>query len=130
MVSAVPAFAGLGDAEGGSKREFDAYCGEIGKKCKVLFTEGKLIVNSKDSISKNQLVRYSTHPDFDCIVGAFSTSCRGSGSILLIYNEDGSEGSGTFIFVNRKAFEEFNRAVSAFCGGTCRPIGPSVKLEQ
>jgi len=32
LFSAVPAFAGLGDAEGGTNRKFDAYCGEKRKK--------------------------------------------------------------------------------------------------
>ena len=37
---------------------------------------------------------------------------------------------GTFIFTNRRTFDEFARALSAFCGGSCRPFGPSVRLES
>ena len=125
-ITSTPAFAGLGDAEGGTKREFDAYCGEIGKNCKVVFVEDRLVVNSKDSITKNQLRRFSSSSDFSC--DAFRT-CRGSGTFLVIYEENGVESSGTIIFVNKKTYDQFGFALSAFCGASCRPIGPSLKIE-
>jgi len=48
FVSPNAAFAGLGAAEEGTKRTFDAYCGEKGNDCKVEFTGERLTVNSTD----------------------------------------------------------------------------------
>ena len=125
-LSSLPALAGLGDAEGGTKREFDAYCGEIGKKCKIVFTGDKLIVNASDNITKNQLRKFSSSSDFWC--NAYG--CKGSGTFLIIYEEAGKESSGTIIFVNHKTYEQFAFALDAFCGSDCRPVGPSMKIEQ
>jgi hypothetical protein len=123
----LPSVAGLGDAEGGTKREFDAYCGKVGNNCKVLFTEDKLVVNGKDSISKSQMRSWSTSDEFIYFKSGYTT---GQGTTLIIYEENGKEGSGLIIFVNPKTYREFLFAVTAFCGAGCRPIGPSVKIEQ
>lgn len=124
----LPSVAGLGDAEGGTKREFDAYCGKTGNKCKVLFQDDKMIVNGKDSIAKSQIRSWSTFEDF--MYNQYGTVLKGEGTTLVIYEEDGKEGSGTIIFVNAKTYKEFIFAMKAFCGASCRPIGPSVKVEQ
>ena len=131
LVSAVPVSAGLGDAEGGTtNRTFDAYCGKKGNNCKVMFANDKLTVNQKDSISKGQILKYTVNPNFYCESGMFGEKCDGEGSVLVIYQEEGREGSGIFIFVHKKTFMEFVNAITAFCGAGCRPIGPSIKLEQ
>ena len=131
LVSPNDALAGLGAAEGGTKRTFDAYCGKKGNDCKVEFTGERLTVNSTDGIDKGQIVKYQFSQDFRCGNGLLTrNSCSGRGTALVIYNENGVEGSGTFIFTNRRTFEEFAGALSAFCGGSCRPIGPSVRLEN
>ena len=125
------ALAGLGAAEEGTKRTFYAYCGKKGNDCKVEFTGERLTVNSTDGIDKGQIVKHQFSQDFRCGTGLLTrNSCSGRGTTLVIYNEIGVEGSGTFIFTNRRAFEEFAGALSAFCGGSCRPLGPSVRLEN
>ena len=124
------ALAGLGAAEGGTNRSFDAYCGTPGNKCKVKFSSNRLTVNGNNGIDKGSIIRYQTSNDFWCTASVLQRNCRGSGQALVVYQEDGQEGSGTFVFVNHKAFDQFKAALSAFCGGSCRPIGPSVRIEE
>ena len=131
LITPPPTKAGLGAAEQGTKRTFDAYCGKKGNDCKVEFTNNRLTVNGIDGIDKGQIVKYEFSQNFLCGTGLLTrNSCSGRGTALVIYNEDGVEGSGTFIFTNRRTFQEFAGALSAFCGGSCRPIGPSVRLEN
>jgi len=126
-----PTWAGLGAAEGGTtNRTFDAYCGKPGNKCKVKFSGNRLTVNGTDGIDKGSIIRYQTSNDFWCTASVLRRNCRGSGQALVVYREDGQEGSGTFIFVNHKTFDQFKAALSAFCGGSCRPIGPSINIEN
>ena len=124
-IGATSVMAGLGDAEVGTKRDFAAYCGEKGKDCTVTFTDSRIIVNKNDSISKDQFKKYIKDSSWRC--GAFS--CIGSGTYLVIYEEDGVEGSGSFIFTNRKAYNQFGITIEAFCGAKCHPVGPSIKIE-
>ena len=131
FIGSSPVNAGLGEAEAGTKRTFDAYCGSKGNDCKVKFTDDRLTVNNSDGIDKGQIVKYQFSQDFRCGTGLLTrNSCSGRGTALVIYNENGVEGSGTFIFTNRRTFDEFSGALSAFCGGSCRPIGPSVRIEN
>ena len=131
LISPNSAYAGLGAAKKGTNRTFDAYCGTKGNDCKVEFTSERLTVDSVDGIDKGQIVKYQFSQDFRCGNGLLTrNSCSGRGTALVIYNENGVEGSGTFIFTNRRTFEEFTGALSAFCGGSCRPIGPSVRLDN
>ena len=130
FVAPNPAEAGLGKAEGGTSRTFDAYCGKAGNKCKVKFSSSRMTVDETDGIDKGQIIKYEFSQNFLCGTGLLTrNSCTGRGTALVIYNEDGAEGSGTFIFTNRRAFSEFSAALSAFCGGGCRPIGPSIKID-
>ena len=131
LISPPPAKAGLGAAEEGTKRTFDAYCGKKGNDCKVEFTNNRLTVNGANGIDKGQIVKYEFSQDFLCGTGLLTrNSCSGRGTALVIYNENSVEGSGTFIFTNRRSFAEFSSALSAFCGGSCRPLGPTVRLEN
>ena len=52
LISPNAALAGLGAAEEGTKRTFDAYCGKKGNDCKVKFTGERLTVNGTDGIDK------------------------------------------------------------------------------
>lgn len=127
------ALAGLGSAESGTKRDFDAYCGEKGNNCKITFTQTHLIIDGKDKIHKDMIRKVVTEECFRCLdgrrSGCISHVCN-EGSALIIYKEGGVEGSGVIMFVNAKAWDQFKRALSGFCGADCRPQGPSIKIES
>ena len=51
------------------------------------------------------------------------------GEVIPSWNGDGVEGSAAFIFTNCRTFQEFARALRAFCEGSYCLIGSSVRLE-
>ena len=101
--------AGLGDAEGLSQKEFDAWCGQAGNNCKVVFSDNRLTVNGIDGIQRDQLIEFSydsTYNQWDYSTKHFFT---------LSYKEDGVIKSGTFIFGHGKTSKAFKRALLWFC---------------
>ena len=122
--------ADLGPAEQ-IKGQFDAWCGKLKSECKVTFSGDTLAVNGASSISKSDLVKIETDDKFWCspASGFQSSKCHGKGSILIFYNQGGKEGVGAFIFADDNAFYDFKTAVTVFCGGKCRPLGPNIKVQ-
>ena len=130
LLAANPVYAGLGPAEQ-IKGKFDAWCAQVKNECTVDFSYGKMTVDSLYSIDKSQMTRYEINNRFFCSPGGAlsSSKCYGKGSILVFYNEDGNEGVGAFMFVDDRAFFDFEIAIKVFCGGDCRPVGPSVLVK-
>ena len=54
-----PVKAGLGEAETRTQQSYDAYCGEVGNNCKVVFSSNRLTVNFVDGITREQFEGYS-----------------------------------------------------------------------
>ena len=111
-----PLHAGLGDAEGPERREFDAWCGKKGNNCKVVFTDNSLTVNETDGISRSQMTEFSADQKYTAIGGSYWTWY-----FTVSYKEDGVVKSGTFLFVNKKAAGAFKRTLLWFCP-TCNKV--------
>ena len=120
-------FAGLGDADNSAVRTFQPWCGKRENNCTVSFAHGILIVNDKDSITRDQFRSFSCDSQY---ITPFWGSNHWEYTCQVIYNEDGADKSGVFIFVNGDSAVQFKRALAAFCGSSCRPVGPSIKFEQ
>ena len=78
---------------------------------------------------KGQIVRYQFSQNFRRGTGLLTrNSCSGRGTALVIYNENGVKAVHLFSLIGDP--DEFAGALSAFCGCSCRPFGPSVRLES
>ena len=120
-----PAAAGLGAASSSSSTSFDAWCGSKGNKCKVKFADERITVNGSDSISFDQVIGYTTAQNWRYRIGG----SYWLHTITIQYVEDGSTKSGKFLFSNSTAATDFATQASMACR-QCRPVGPSIKIEQ
>ena len=124
----VPALAGLGEASSVStEAEFKPWCGKRNNDCKVTFAGDKIAVNNGDGITREQFKRYSCSSEWRQL--GLSGIDHWEYTCLVFYTENSKEQFGTFMFVNEGAYRAFVRALEGFCGSTCRPIGPSFKVE-
>ena len=129
-----PVNAGLGPAEN-IRAEFEAWCGQEDIDCKVDFGDGLITVDGQHTITRAQLQKYETTDDFICLKATSGLAslakpkCTGKGTALLFFEENGKEGVGAIMFVHRDTYIDFKNALTVFCGGTCRPLGPSLGIR-
>ena len=129
FIGTQPATAGLGAADTEVVKEFDAWCGKRKNNCKVSFPSStELRVNDKDGITRDQL--QSVRCDAAWRQMGLSGIDHWEYYWLLKYREDETDKSGKFLFVNTGAYSDFVDAVLVFCGPKCRPVGPSIKIEN
>ena len=121
LVLPISTFAGLGDAESPSKREFNAWCGKIKNNCKVVFTDKRLSVNGNEGISRSQVVDFTYERDY------LAWSINNHYYYTISYEELGVIKSGKFIFANKDASKEFKRTLMWFCSNCEKVYNPIEK---
>ena len=121
-----PVFSGFGEAEGEQTEKFDAWCGKKNNKCVVLFKDGKITVNGTDSVAYEDVVGLSRGRSWHYKFGGSYYLY----SYVVFYMEDGMKKSGTFMFNNGQAANQFEAQIEMVCGVKCRAIGPSITIEE
>ena len=102
-----PSRSGLGEAESLQVLEFDAWCGNKGNYCKVVFTSDFMSVNGVAGIKSSQIHSFSDVTD----LGFFN----GMQQFVVTFKEQGSLRNGTFIFRDIDRAEKFKQALISFC---------------
>lgn len=123
LIASAPATAGLGDADSGETRNFDAWCNKEGNKCKVKFTDERMSVAS-DGIDRTQFRGFSYRYQYE---PQYNPTPRHN--FVVNYQEDGVYKSGTFIFIHQGAAMKFHDTLNWFCGESCREKGPSIEVR-
>lgn len=124
-------------------RSYKARCGADKDKCTVSFKEGKLVVNDKGGIYRDQFInvvrnRVCTQR---AILLPFLTSCFENQydiAFTITYdNDEGSRRSALITFMPRylstgatDRAREFERDLQVWIEDVLRPIGPSVRIEE
>ena len=123
-------------------RTYKARCGADKDKCTVSFKDGKLVVNDKGGIYRDQFVnvvrnRVCTQRS---ILMPFLTSCFENQydiAFTITYdNDEGSRRSALITFMPRylstgatDRAREFERDLQVWIEDVLRPIGPSIRIE-
>ena len=123
-------------------RTYKARCGADKDKCTVSFNEGKLIVNNKGGIYRDQFVnvvrnRVCTQR---AILMPFVTSCFENqydiASTITYDNNEGRRHSALITFMPRylstgatDRAREFERDLQVWIEDVLRPVGPSIRIE-
>ena len=124
IVPLTPSFAlaGLEDASPDpvAKKDFRPWCGKVNNDCTVTITSDRIIVNSGDGISKNQIIGVVFRTELG-EGNAFSFYGEQHYTTVIYYTENGEEKSGKFIFINSVANYQFKDAIRRLCGiSACR----------
>ena len=129
-----------GDTTTGST--YEARCGASNDKCKVGFKDGKLIVNDKGGIYRDQFVNVVRKRECTqrSVLLPFITSCFENQydiAFTITYdNNEGNRRSALITFMPRyfatgatDRAREFERDLQIWIEDVLRPIGASIKIE-
>lgn len=123
-------------------RTYKARCGAEKNKCKVSFKDGKLVVNDKGGIYRDQFVNVVRKRECTqrSIVLPFISSCFENQydiAFTITYdNDEGSRRSALITFMPRylatgatDRAREFERDLQVWIEDVLRPIGPSIEIK-
>lgn len=127
--------ADLGDAEKVVyNAAYDAYCGEKGHKCKVLFIGDRLVVDSGSGVSFRDMREIWYH----VYKGFFDPDPTYIYDVTYL-KADGTEATGKFLFVNSGASQKFwnslqlfarrNASTKVYVDDDRRQVGDSVLIK-
>jgi hypothetical protein len=131
FLTGLPAFADLGPAETEMKTtSFQAWCGKRKNDCTVSFEGERLLVNGKDGISRSQVIRIWSDQEMRNFWDRNPISFYQDVYYVTCKKNDGTEGTGRFIFLNHQVSTQFWNQLQVFLGTDRRDIGPSIKIEN
>lgn len=112
--------------------EYDAWCGNSYKDCKVRFRDGRLVVDAGAGIAREQYK--SVYYERVCRNFVFGlSSCyyhqMNKEYSITYFDSSGVERTAKISFRNEQAAQRFDADFRIWSGSVLRPIGPSIEVK-